>query len=155
MKKRRVKWPLGNPEFVAWEFTCQAGLLVARRNHPAIRYGERRCHGWDLWLDGQFIGAIGSRLVGELISFPRQELLALARSACCGRHREFPFGEPLSRPDRHGGRRPNAGRRPMPLAERRVRLSATIEQGTLVLLDERRGDLSRGQYLDALLRRQR
>ena len=38
MKKRPVNWPLGNPDFVAWEVEAEAGLLVARRNHAGIAH---------------------------------------------------------------------------------------------------------------------
>jgi len=45
MKKRPVNWPLGNPDFVAWEVEAAAGLLVARRNHALVRNGQRLCQG--------------------------------------------------------------------------------------------------------------
>jgi hypothetical protein len=60
MKKRPVNWPLGSPDFVAWEVEAAAGLLVARRNHALVRNGQRLCQGWDLWLDGKFAGSLNS-----------------------------------------------------------------------------------------------
>jgi hypothetical protein len=66
MKKRRVKWPFGNPDFTAFEVESAAGVLVARRNHALVRTGERLCQGWDLWLDGKFAGALNSRTLSDL-----------------------------------------------------------------------------------------
>lgn len=149
MKKRRVNWPQGNPAFTAWEVETPAGRVVARRNHPLIRRGERLCQGWDVWLDGQFVGTVGSRPFAELVTFSRAELLRAVRPACCGRHRSFlteSGGALLGK----GGVRPNAGRKPLGAA-RRVGLNTTIEGHTLELIDERRGTRSRGQYLDDLL----
>ena len=75
MKRRRVNWPHGNPAFGAWQFETPAGLIVARRNHPVVRRGERLCQGWDIWLDGEFVGTLGSRPFGELPDLSRTGLL--------------------------------------------------------------------------------
>jgi hypothetical protein len=149
MKKRRVNWPQGNPAFTAWEFEAPAGRVVVRRNHPLVRRGERLCQGWDIWLDGEFVGTLGSRSFAELTAFSHAELLRAVRPACCGRHRSFlpPEGGGLSG---KGGLRPNSGRKPLG-ASRRVGLNTTVEGHTLELIDERRGSRSRGQYLDDLL----
>jgi hypothetical protein len=149
MKKRRVRWPLGNPAFAAWEADSPAGRLVLRRNHELVRTGERLCQGWDLWLDGEFVGANGSRILEELAAFSYEELRRVARPACCGRHRNFQQ-ESAATPPGKGGRRPNAGRRPLGAA-RRVGLNTTVKNQTLELIDERRGTRSRGRYLDDLL----
>jgi hypothetical protein len=150
MKKRLINWPLGNPAFTAWEIDSPAGKVVVRRNHPLIRRGERLCQGWDVWLDGRFVGTLGSRPLAELSAFSRGELLRAARPACCGRHRSFLASDSeLTTPNR-GGRRPHAGRKPLGEA-RRVGLNTTVEGHTLEMIDERRGARSRGQYLDDLL----
>ena len=57
MKKRRINWSWGNPAFFSWAIDCPAGLLVVRHNHAPARSGRRRCEGWDLWLDGRYLGA--------------------------------------------------------------------------------------------------
>jgi hypothetical protein len=36
MKKRRVNWPLGDPDFTAGEVETADGLLVTRRNHALV-----------------------------------------------------------------------------------------------------------------------
>lgn len=94
MKKRRIKWPYGNPGFAAYEVVAAASLLVARRNHALVRTGERLCQGWDLWLDGKFAGALSSRTLKDLATLTREELLRATRDACCGRHREFQPEQP-------------------------------------------------------------
>jgi len=95
-----------------------------RRNHPLVRRGERLCQGWDIWLDGEFAGTLGSRSFAELTAFSQAELLRAVRPACCGRHRSFlpPEGGGLSG---KGGLRPNAGRKPLGVA-RRVGLNTTV-----------------------------
>jgi hypothetical protein len=150
MKKRRVNWPFGNPGFAAWEVETAAGLLVARRNHALVSSGQRLCQGWDLWFDGKFAGALSSRTLTDLATLSRVELLRVARAACCGRHREYQPDQPRHARRPKGGPRPNAGRRPKGEAKR-VKLSVTVAGQTLALLDERRGERSRGEYLDALL----
>jgi hypothetical protein len=150
MKKRRVNWPLGNTTFTAWEIDSPAGRMVVRRNHPLVRRGERLCQGWDIWLDGEFVGTLGSRPLAELSTFSHTELLRATRPACCGRHRSFLPAESDSATSSKGGRRPHAGRKPLGAA-RRVGLNTTVEGHTLELIDERRGTRSRGQYLDDLL----
>lgn len=149
MKKRRIQWPQGNPAFTAWEIDTAAGRVIARRNHPLIRRGERMCQGWDIWLDGLFVGTLGSRRLAELTAFSRTDLLRAVQPACCGRHRSFQPVE-VRPPLRKGGIRPNAGRKPAGVL-RRVELSTTVAGRTLQLIDERRGARSRGQYLDDLL----
>jgi len=149
MKRRRVNWPHGNPAFGAWEFETPEGQLVARRNHPIVRRGERLCQGWDIWLDGEFVGTLGSRPFGELPDLSRAELLRAVRPACCGRHRSFLPAE-SERPSGKGGSRPNAGRKSLGAA-RRIELSTTIDGQTMELIDEHRGSRSRGQYLDDLV----
>jgi hypothetical protein len=150
MKKRRINWPQGNNAFTAWEIETPAGEVVVRRNHPIVRRGERLCQGWDVWLDGQFVGTLGSRPFAELAAFSRSELLRAVRPACCGRHRSFLSAEGGSVPSNKGGPRPNAGRKPLG-EDRRVGLNTTVQGRTLELIDERRGARSRGQYLDDLL----
>jgi hypothetical protein len=115
MKKRRVNWPYGNPDFTAFEVESAAGVLVARRNHALVRTGER-----------------------------------VTRAACCGRHHDFQPDQPslLSRPK--GGFRPNAGRPPKGGAKR-VKLSLSLDGQTIELIDARRGERSRGEYLDSLV----
>jgi hypothetical protein len=149
MKKRRVNWPHGNPAFTAWEFETPDGRVVVRRNHPIVRRGERLCQGWDLWLDGEFVGTLGSRPFGELTTLSQAELLRAVRPACCGRHRSF-LPADSSKLAGKGGLRPNSGRKPLGAA-RRIELSTTIDSHTMELIDERRGSRSRGQYLDDLL----
>jgi len=149
MKKRRVNWPHGNPAFGAWEFETPEGRIVARRNHPVVRRGKRLCQGWDIWLDGEFVGTLGSRPFGELPDLTRAELLRAVRPACCGRHRSFPPAED-ERQSSKGGSRPNSGRKPLGAA-RRLDLSTTIDGHTMELIDEHRGSRSRGQYLDDLV----
>lgn len=149
MKKRRVNWPHGNPEFGAWEFDTPDGLIVVRRNHPIVRRGSRLCQGWDIWLDGKFVGTLGSRPFSELRDLSRAELLRAARPACCGRHRSF-LPAQSEKPSGKGGARPNAGRKSLGAA-RRIELSTTVDGRTMELIDEHRGSRSRGQYLDDLV----
>ena len=149
MKKRRIKWPYGNPAFAAFEVEAAAGLLVARRNHALVRSGERLCQGWDLWLDGKFAGALSSRTLTDLATLAREELLRATRDACCGRHREFQPEQPRL-PRARGGARPHAGRRPKS-GVKRVKLSLTLTHLTLELIDARRGAQTRGEYLDSLV----
>ena len=148
MKKRRIKWPYGNPSFVAYEVEAAAGLLIARRNHALVSAGTRLCQGWDLWLDGKFAGALSSRTLQDLATLTREELLRATRDACCGRHREFQPEQPRL-PRARGGARPNAGRRPKS-GVKRLKLSLTLTRLTLDLIDARRGALTRGEYLDSL-----
>jgi hypothetical protein len=150
VKKRRIYWPSGNPRFDAWEVESPAGQLVARRNHPLVSSGPRQCQGWDLWLDGKHLGAVASRAIAELAGLSRRELKSLSRPACCGRHAEFTPEAAHAARSGWGGRRPNAGRPPKGEA-RRVRLSTTIARRTVELLDRRRGEQSRGEYLDDLI----
>jgi hypothetical protein len=49
-----------------------------------------------------------------------------------------------------GGPRPNDGRRPKGAAKR-IKLNLTLAGQTIALIDERRGDLTRGEYLDRLV----
>jgi hypothetical protein len=150
MKKRRINWPYGNPDFTAFEVESAAGGLVARRNHALVRTGERLCQGWDLWLDGKFAGSLSSRTLSDLATLSREELLRATRLACCGRHHDFHPGQPslLSRPK--GGPRPNAGR-PLKGEAKRVKLSLSLAGRTIELIDARRGERSRGEYLDSLV----
>jgi hypothetical protein len=155
MKKRRINWSWGNPSFSAWVIDYPAGGLVLRRNHDPIRTGGRRCEGWDLWLDGRYLGAVGSRTFPELVTLSRRELSTLVRTDCCAQHRDFAFGagsEPTT--GKHGGRRPNAGRKPKGEAKR-VRLSLTVDLETFTRLERVRGKTSRGQYIDKLMRTHR
>jgi hypothetical protein len=150
VKKRRVYWPQGNPQFDAWQIDSPAGTLVVRRNHElATKNGS--CHGWDVWLDASPLGAIGSRSLSELAALSREQLDALARTACCGRHRDYDAQEPA--PRRRGGAREGAGRKLMGESHR-VRLTTTVDQSTLELIDRLRGESSRGEFLDRALRAQ-
>jgi hypothetical protein len=150
MKKRRIKWPYGNPAFTAFEVEAAAGLLVARRNHALVRSGARLCQGWDLWLDRKFAGALSSRTLQDLATLPREELLRATRAACCGRHHDFQPEQPRLPRRICGGARPNAGRRPK-RGVKRVRLSLTLASLTLELIDAWRGEQTRGEYLDSLI----
>jgi hypothetical protein len=149
VKKRRIYWPYGNPEFDAWEFSSPAGRLIVRRNHP-LATGKRSCQGWDIWLDQSFLGAVGGRSLSDLATLSRSQLLSLARTACCSRHRNlspkwapkeaFGWGGPRS-----GSGRPCRGERP------RVRLGTTVDRQTLDLIDRLRGEASRGEFLDRFI----
>ncbi len=154
MKKKKIYWPFGNNQFDAWEVESVAGQLVVRRNHALVKAGSRRCQGWDLWLDGEFLGAVGSRLFAELGDLTRRELKTIVVPACCGRYETLVPGQPLKPPPGWGGRRYRAGRPTLGVA-RRVRLSTTLEQRTIELIDEARGNASRGVYLDELIQGQR
>jgi hypothetical protein len=147
VKKRRVYWPEGNPQFDAWQFDSPAGTLVVRRNH-ALATKDGSCHGWDVWLDRTRLGSIGSRSLSELALLSREHLGALARSACCGRHREFGVPERPTR--RRGGARQGSGRK-LKGEALRVRLTTTIDATTLALIDRLRGSASRGEYLDLVI----
>jgi hypothetical protein len=145
VKKRRVYWPHGNPQFDAWQFDSPAGTLVVRRNHP-LATKDGSCHGWDVWLDEAPLGAIGSRSLSELATLSREHLEALARAACCGRYHDFS----PPRPARRGGLRPGAGRKRKGEALR-VRITTTVDPSTLELIDRLRGESSRGELLDRIL----
>ncbi len=150
MTKRRIYWPYGNPHYDAWEITSPAGQLVVRRNHALVKSGSRQCQGWDLWLNGKHLGAVGSRPFSDLGSLSRRSLKSLVRSACCGRYEEFIPGTPLKSRPGWGGPRPNAGRPPKG-ETKRVKFSTTIDRRTSEFIDQQRGDSSRGEYLDRLV----
>jgi hypothetical protein len=150
MPKRRIYWPYGNPKFDAWEMESAAGRLVLRRNHELRRHKGGRCQGWDVWLNGRYLGAVGSRGLAELVALSRRNLKALVRPACCGRHAEFAVGRVLQSRPGWGGRRANAGR-PRKASGRRVDLATTVDPRTLELIDQQRGPVSRGEYLDRLV----
>ena len=103
----------------------------------------------DLWLDGKFAGALNSRTLGDLATLSREELLRVTRAACCGRHREFHPDQPRLQRRPKGGPRPNAGRPPKGAAKR-IKLSLTLTSRTVELIDARRGERTRGEYLDSL-----
>jgi hypothetical protein len=67
---------------------------VVRRNHALVRAGARWRQGWDVWLGGKFAGALSSRMLSDLATLSRGELLAVLRPACCGRRREFQDDQP-------------------------------------------------------------
>jgi hypothetical protein len=148
MKKRRIKWPYGNPSFVAYEGAAAAGLLLARRNPARVSAGTRLCQGGDLWRAGKFAGALRSCTRQDLATLPREELWWAPRAACGGRHREFQPEQPRL-PRARGGARPNAGRRPKG-GVKRLKLSLTLTRLTWDLIAARRGALTRGAYLDSL-----
>lgn len=149
MQKRQVNWSCGNPAFPAWEIEAAAGRILLRRNHALVDTGPRQCQGWDVWIDGHFAGALGSRTLQDLASLNHKELLKALLPACCGRHRSFQEARST-----RGGVRAGAGRKPLGEV-RRVPLSTFVAPQTLARLDELRGSRSRGQYLDALLTRRR
>ena len=151
MKKRRIQWPFGNPQFTAFAVDAVAGPLVARRNHALVRTGARLCQGWDLWLDGKFAGALSSRTLRDLATLERTELLRATRAACCGRHHDFQPEQPrlLARPK--GGARPQAGRRPRG-AHKRIKLGLTLPGTLLAQVDAQRGLQTRSDYIERLLR---
>lgn len=150
MQKRRTLWKYGNPAFDAWQMAGAAGDLVVRRNHaPAT--GSSRCQGWDVWLDGRHLGAVGVRTLAELASESREGLERIALAACCGQHSEYLIDE-SPRPT-WGGARSGAGRKPKG-EDRRVDLSTSVDPRTLELIDRLRGERSRGEYLDRLVQSQ-
>jgi hypothetical protein len=128
MKKRQTQWAFGNLAFPAWDVETPAGHLLVRRNHPLVRTGTRLCQGWDVWLEGLFAGALGSRSLHDLATLSRTELLTALRPACCGRHREFQEEQPRLH-KQSGGVRPNAGRKPRNV-QHRVSLSTWVEART-------------------------
>ncbi len=89
IKKHRVNGSFGNPAFPAWEIETAAGKILLRRNHALVNTGPRQCQGWDVWIDGRFAGALGSRTLQGLASLNRKELLKVVLPTCCGRHRGF------------------------------------------------------------------
>jgi hypothetical protein len=154
MQKRRIYWPHGNPQFTAWEISSNVGRVVVRRNHTLGRREGQSCQGWDVWVGDQYLGAVGSRTLTELVTLSHSGLKSLALPACCGRHADFSSG-PLATPKRSpksgwGGRRPMAGR-PRKAAARRVDLATTVDRRTLELIDRHRGETSRGEFLDRLV----
>jgi hypothetical protein len=74
----------------------------------------------------------------------------VTRAACCGRHRDFQPDQPRLHQRQKGGPRPNAGRPPKGAAKR-IKLSLTLTGRTVELIDERRGERTRGEYLDSLV----
>jgi hypothetical protein len=88
--------------------------------------------------------------LSDLATLSREELLKVTRPACCGRHREFQPDQPRLMRYPRGSPRPNAGRRPKGGAKR-IKLNLTLAGQTIELIDERRGDLTRGEYLDSLV----
>ena len=149
MTKRRIYWPSGHPQHDAWELASPAGQLVVRRNHELVDRGRRQCQGWDVWLNGKHLGAIGSRTLAEVGQLSGRTLKQLAQAACCGRYQEFSGLSGASRPN-WGGRRANAGR-PCKGNDKRIILSTTVDRATVELIDRRRGEASRGEYLDRLV----
>jgi hypothetical protein len=151
MKKQRIYWPYGNPNFDAWMVEASAGKLVIRRNHPLMMSGKSNCQGWDVWLEGQYLGAIGSCALKELTLLSEPQLKGLLLSACCGKHKDFTLKPVSVRKSGWGGRRPNAGR-PCKARFRRVDLATTVDQRTLEFIDQHRGATSRGEFIDLLVK---
>lgn len=149
MKKHRIYWPYGNPQFDAWEIESRAGQLVVRRNHSLIR-GKSNCQGWDIWLGNNYLGVVGSCSLTDIAAKSRHQLKVMVMPACCSRHTDFSAGlSSRSRPG-WGGRREGAGR-PLKAKLKRVDLATTIDRRTLELIDQNRGEASRGEYLDLLV----
>ena len=149
VKKRRIYWPYGNPEFDAWEFSSTDGRLVVRRNHPLVT-GKRNCQGWDIWLDQSFLGAVGGRSLSDLATLSRSQLIAIARPACCSQHRNLSQKWTPKEALDWGGRRPGSGR-PRHGKKPRVRLGTTVDCQTLEIIDRLRGKVSRGEFLDQFI----
>jgi len=150
MQKRRVYWPYGNPQFDAWEVASKAGRLIVRRNHVLVRREGQSCQGWDVWLRDRYLGAVGSRSLAELATLPRSGLKSLAADFSSD-----PASAPKpARKSGWGGRRPNAGR-PIKAVARRVDLATTVDRRTLELIDRHRGEASRGEFLDRLVKQAR
>lgn len=150
MQKRRIYWPYGNPRHDAWEVLSSAGQLVVRRNHELVNKGNRRCQGWDVWLNGKHLGAIGGRSLVELEELSRHALKSATRAACCSRYKKFDSGTKLKSRPNWGGSRPFAGR-PLKGESKRVSISTTLDRNTLELIDWQRGKTSRGEFLDRLV----
>ena len=150
MGRRRIHWPHGNPTSDAWQLEAEAGQLVARRNHIFVNRQRGGCQGWDVWLDGTFLGVIGTRSLSELAELPRETILQAARRACCALYQDFSQASRLRAP--WGGARPGAGRKPIGAAKR-VSLTAMVAPTTLERIDRLRGETSRGQFLDHVLER--
>ncbi|MCA1601826.1 MAG: hypothetical protein LC776_09360 [Acidobacteria bacterium] len=153
MTKRSITWPYDNTQYQAWQVESAAGHLVVRRNHPPQERQGQQCHGLDVWLDGKFLGAIGSRSISDLGTLSHQALTAATFPACCGKHKEFSFGQRPKSRSNWGGRRAGAGRRRIGDACR-VRISAMLDPRTVALLDELRGNSSRSQFLEQLIQSQ-
>lgn len=147
--KRRIHWPHGNPNADAWQLDAEAGLIVVRRNHPLVASARGGCQGWDVWIEGRYLGAVGTCSLSELAELPRKRLKSAARRACCARHQDFSKGVAASRPG-WGGRRAGAGRKPKGQA-RRVYFSAMLDPHTLERIDRLRGAASRGEFIDRLV----
>lgn len=150
MSKRRVYWPFGNPVFDAWQVDTPAGTIVVRRNHQPST-GRGPCQGWEVWLDGRYLGAIGALTLAEVSTQTAERLEQMARTACCSHHAEYPTA-PVRKSGR-GGARLGSGRKPKG-EDRRVDLSTSVARRTLTLIDELRGASSRGEYLDRLVQSQ-
>ena len=151
MKKRRLYWAKGNPQFDAREIESGAGRRVVRRNHPLQARRGKSCQGWDRWTGDKYLAAIGTRSPAELAALWRAHLKSAARASCCGKHREVTAPQVRTSRPNWGGRRERAGR-PCKSEVRRVDLATTVDQRTLELIDGHRGDASRGEYLDRLVR---
>ena len=151
MGKRRIYWPDGNPKFDAWAVETKEGQLIVRRNHPLIKRGNSNCQGWDVWLDGQYLGAIGSCLLTELLELSGEQLKKLSLPACCGKHADF-ITKPVAKTKQGwGGRRANAGRH-CKAEVPRVNLGTKVDKRTLELIDKLRGKVSRGEFIDILVK---
>jgi hypothetical protein len=149
VKKRRLYWPHGNPQFDAWEISSPGGPLIARRNHALVT-GKHGCQGWDLWIEQRYIGALAGRGLADLASLARAQLLQIVRPACCSRHRDWSQRWTTKAAGGWGGPRPNSGR-PRRGDLPRVRLGTTIDPRTLEIIDRLRGAASRGEFLDQLI----
>ena len=147
--KRKIHWPHGNPNSDAWQLDSEAGLIVIRRNHPPIISARGGCQGWDVWIEGRYLGAIGSCSLSELAELPRKRLKSAARRACCARHQDFSKGAAASRPG-WGGPRQGAGRK-LKGQSCRVYFTAMLDPRTLERIDRLRGDASRGEFIDRLV----
>lgn len=146
MKKLLKGFPYGNPQFKPMLLDSKLGQLVVRRNHKTINRKGEQCNGLNVWLSGQYLGAIGSRTLSELCTMSEKELRSATFAACCGKHKDFDFGVKANR----GGARPGAGR-PIKGEAKRIRISAMLDPKTVQYLDEERGMRSRSEFLDLII----
>jgi hypothetical protein len=146
MKKHIKDFPFGNPQFKPMTLDSRLGLLVVRRNHRTVDRKGEQCNGLNVWLNGQYLGAIGSRTLSELSTMSEEELKSATFPACCGKHKDFDFGTKSNR----GGARPGAGR-PIRGEQKRLRISAMLDPKTIAYLDQKRGEFSRSEFLDQII----
>ena len=74
-----------------------------------MRRGQRLCQGGVIWDDGEFVGTLGSRPLGELPDLSRTELLQAVRPACWEKRSDKNDNQRRGTPEHKTARRGGSG----------------------------------------------